>query len=78
MSTVEGDIVLTQDDSSGTIHRRVRLGSGLATFEGCNLDTAGAYTVLPDIGHARVAFSFCRRCFPEDQPEPTVSEGWPV
>lgn len=56
------DIVLTRDRSSGRIHKRLRAGKALATFEACNLDDAGAFDVLfelpanPDL---------CRRCFAE-------------
>ena len=73
MSTVEGSIVLTQDDSSGTVHKRVRVGKSLATFEGDNLDAAGAFTILPNgIGDARQPFRLCLRCFP---PDDTADDG---
>jgi hypothetical protein len=47
MGTIEGEIVLTRDLSSGRIHRRVLMPSGeLLVNEGCNLDDAGAYEVV--------------------------------
>lgn len=41
------EVVLTQDLSSGRVHKRYRMpGGNLATYEGCNLDDAGDYTVV--------------------------------
>jgi len=59
---VEASVVLTQDRSTGVIHRRVRLAGHLASLEGCNLDDAGAYDVIPSIGASTQPFRFCQRC----------------
>ena len=59
----EGEIVLTRDRSSGHVHKRVRLGSGLATLEGDNLDEAGACEVLDTLADVDPA-DLCQRCFP--------------
>ncbi len=41
------EVVLTQDVSSGRIHKRYKTAGGnLASFEGCNLDDAGDYRVV--------------------------------
>ena len=59
------EVVITQDISSGRIHRRYRTpGGNLATLEQCNLDQAGDYRVLADIGDAPEPFTLCRNCFP--------------
>lgn len=61
----EGVIVLTRDLHSGVVHKRVRLGKGLATLEGCNLEraSAGRYIVLDD-GADLAGEHLCERCFP--------------
>jgi len=66
VNTVEGEIVLTRDKSSGHVHKRVRLGDHLATLEGDNLDDSGAYDVLETLADVEPA-DLCRNCFP---PEP--------
>lgn len=59
-----GDDVLTRDVSSGRIHRRIRIGDNLATMEGCNLDQAGAYTVVGADALANAEpGELCERCF---------------
>lgn len=66
------EIVHVRDVSSGRVHQRVRVGPGkpLASFEGCNADAAGAYSVLTDAEVAEVdPDALCRRCFPEPDPE---------
>jgi hypothetical protein len=62
----EGEIVYTRDRSSGHVHKRVRLGDGLATLEGDNLDEAGLYDVLDTLAEVDPS-DLCQRCFP---PEP--------
>lgn len=58
------EIILTQDISSGRIHRRYRMPGGqLASFEGCNLDDAGDYRVLENVADEPEE-AFCRNCFP--------------
>lgn len=65
----DGEIVLTRDKSSGHVHKRIRLGDGLATLEGDNLDDAGQYEVLLTLADVDPA-DLCKRCFPaEDAPE---------
>ncbi len=66
MDTVEGEIVLTRDRSSGHVHKRVRVGDGLASLEADNLelDEAGLYEVLPSLDGVD-ADDLCRRCFPD-------------
>lgn len=78
------DIVLTRDRSSGRIHKRVRIGKGLASMEGCNLDQAGAYEILFELPPNP---KLCKRCFAEpvsplrrsdlldDKPIPFVGDG---
>lgn len=71
------DEVLIQDKSSGRIHRRYVTPSGaLASLEGCNADSAGAYTVLSaEEGAAALQNAkpgqLCRNDFP-DVPAPTT------
>lgn len=61
----DGDVILTRDEHSGRIHKRVRNGRRLMVDERCNLDQAGTYLV---IGEGQVADadegSLCRFCFP--------------
>ncbi|MBU2166669.1 MAG: hypothetical protein KKF88_02415 [Alphaproteobacteria bacterium] len=64
----DGEIVLTRDKSSGHVHKRIRLGDGLATLEGDNLDDAGQYEVLITLADVDPA-DLCKRCFPEDAPQ---------
>ena len=66
MGTVEGDLVFTRDKSSGQIHKRIRLGTGLATLEGDNLDEAGAYEVLDTLAEVDPS-DLCERCFPPEE-----------
>ena len=70
---MDGEIVLTRDRSSGRIHKRVRLGDGLATFEADNLelDEAGLYDVLFSLADADPA-DLCKRCFPDVERGPVV------
>ena len=61
----DGDLVITQDRSQGTVHKRVRVGEHLATLEGCNLDAAGEYLILPrGIPDAMPGYRLCARCYP--------------
>jgi hypothetical protein len=63
VNTVEGEIVLTRDKSSGHVHQRVRLGDSLATLEGDNLDEAGQYEIIENLDGIPAA-DLCRNCFP--------------
>lgn len=71
MSAIEGEEVVIRDTSSGRLHRRVLMVSGkLASFEGCNADQAGAYTVLTpeEAAHAlenAEPGDLCRNDFPD-------------
>lgn len=69
------DVVLTQDISSGRVHKRVSAtptnpaygtNALLMSHEADNLDDAGEFRVLPDIGHAQQPMSLCQRCFPPE------------
>ena len=68
MATIEVEEILTQDDSSGKIHRRFKVpGSDeLVGFEGDNLDQADAYTVIENAVDADLE-DLCERCFSRDQ-----------
>lgn len=66
------DTVIVRDVSSGRVHKRFRVEGTrqLASFEGDNADTAGAYSVLTlaeleNVEHA----DLCRRCFPDEPKE---------
>lgn len=59
----EGEVIFTRDKSSGHVHKRIRLGDGLATLEGDNLDEAGLYVVLDTLADVDPA-DLCRNCFP--------------
>lgn len=59
----EGEIVYTRDRSSGRIHKRVRVGDGLTTFEGDNLDEAGMSDELATLADVDPS-DLCQRCFP--------------
>jgi hypothetical protein len=65
---IDGQIVLTRDRSSGHVHKRVRLGSGLATLEGDNLDESGLYDVLATLADVDPA-DLCRHCFAQSKRE---------
>lgn len=61
----DGEVILTRDVSSGTVHKRVTLGDGLATLEGDNLDDAGEYEVIEALEESDYAH-LCRNCFKDD------------
>jgi len=65
VNPVEGEVVFTRDRSSGRVHRRIRLGDGLATLEGDNLDEAGLYDVLETLADSDPD-DLCRNCFPPE------------
>lgn len=63
------DIVHVRDTSSGRVHKRIRVEGThqLASFEGDNADSSGAYSVLTDAELENVERDdLCRRCFPEE------------
>lgn len=63
MSAIER--VYTEDTSSGQVHLRVRDGGRLLVDERCNLDQAGAYSVLtPAEVEAVEPERFCGHCVP--------------
>ena len=77
------ELVLTQDLSSGRVHKRYRMPGGqLATYEGCNLDDAGDYSIVtiagegisPVSGEARLPWYRCRNCFPQGDDDAST---WP-
>lgn len=63
--------VLTRDISSGRLHRQtLREDGSLASFEGCNLDDAGAAEILTpeEAAHAleqAEPWQLCRNDFPD-------------
>ena len=57
--------VLTKDRSSGTIHLRLRMNGRFYSQEGCNLDQAGDYEILPALPEDIDSAKFCRTDFPE-------------
>jgi hypothetical protein len=63
-------VVLTKDRSSGRIHRRGRIVDipGLMSFEGCNLDQAGTFDVIPDLSHVSDESVLCVNCFGPSDP----------
>ena len=63
--TADGEVILTRDTSSGTVHKRVTLGDGLATLEGDNLDDAGEYEVIPELEEEDYQH-LCRNCFKDE------------
>jgi len=59
--------VLVRDISNSRVHKRFREdgSSVLASYEGCNADSAGAFRVLTDAEAEHVERDDqCRRCFP--------------
>lgn len=62
------EVVNVQDTSSGRVHRRFREHGQLASFEGCNADSSGAYSVLTD-AEFELATDRCQRCYPLDTSE---------
>lgn len=61
--------VYTRDLSSGRVHIRIQQGKRLLVDERCNLDSAGAYEVVPETSLVDVDDeAFCHWCFP-DEPE---------
>jgi len=63
----DGDVILTRDKSSGKVHKRVVMGTGLATLEGDNLDQSGGFVIIgpaSEVDEADIAESErCERCF---------------
>ena len=63
----DGDVILTRDKSSGKIHKRVVVGSELATLEADNLDQSGAFSVIGPEGEIDLTDflpeELCERCF---------------
>ena len=59
----EGEIILTRDKSTGRVHKRIRLGDGLATLEGDNLDEAGDYEIIENLDGVDRS-DLCQNCFP--------------
>lgn len=57
--------IITEDVSSGMIHLRLKVNGKMYSHEGCNLDDAGAYRVLPALPEDMEAALFCRNDFPE-------------
>jgi hypothetical protein len=69
----DGEIVLTRDRSSGHVHKRVRLGNGLATLEGDNLDESGLYDILDSLADVDPA-DLCKHCFPQPEREQALMD----
>jgi hypothetical protein len=66
----EVDAVVIRDVSSGRYHRAARIGTSLASPEGCNRDQAGAYEVLEELPPDVDFGELCKRCFkPEPEPD---------
>ena len=64
MTGTEGEIVYWQYDSSGRVHKRVRVGSGLESMEGDNLDSAGSGAIIDAVELSNLdAGALCERCF---------------
>ena len=64
------NVVITQDRSSGVVHKRARIGKKLASLEGDNLDQAGPYLILPrGLADAMPGYRLCSNCFPGPQDE---------
>jgi hypothetical protein len=63
------DFVLTQDISSGRVHKRIPSSGGYLSHEADNLDDAGQFRVLTESEFEDIpADGRCKRCFPEDDP----------
>lgn len=66
---MESSYVLTEDLSSGRVHKRYPTESGYAVHEADNLDDAGDFRVVNEANAFRIAADrWCKRCFP-DGPE---------
>jgi hypothetical protein len=67
MGDTEGTILLTRDESTGHVHKRVVLGDGLASLEVDNLDQAGTFVVIGRMDEITLADLdpkvLCRHCF---------------
>jgi len=63
------ETVYVRDTSNGRVHKRfTEDGTHLASFESCNADDAGAYSVLTEVEMERVEYAdLCRRCFKEKE-----------
>ena len=62
------EVINVQDTSSGRAHRRFREHGQLASFEGCNADSSGAFSVLTD-AEFESATDRCARCYPLETAE---------
>ena len=65
------EVIVTQDISSGRVHKRYRMPGGqVASFEVCNLDDAGDYQVVAQEEWSDMSRfapgDLCRNCWPED------------
>ncbi len=71
------EVVLTQDISSGKIHKRQRGPGGDLTYEADNLDQAGDYRIVDwDVLDTAEPGQLCERCFDlNDLAAPPVEEG---
>ena len=65
MADFEVERIITRDRSSGHYHIRLVVNGKTYTQEADNLDTSGAYDVMPDLPEDIESAQFCRRCFPE-------------
>jgi hypothetical protein len=64
------EYVITQDLSSGRVHKRISTSSGYLTHEADNLDDAGEFRVITDEEFAVLPpEAICKRCWPEQTPE---------
>jgi len=65
------DHVLTEDLSSGRVHKRYRAEAGYMSHGADNLDSAGPYRVLTDSATFRIPDDrWCKRCFPNGPKRP--------
>lgn len=67
--------VVTRDRSSGIIHLRLKVNGKEYTQEGCNLDDAGDFEVLPDLPEDIESVMLCRNDFPQfHDPHPASAQ----
>jgi hypothetical protein len=68
------DTVYVRDLSSGRLHKGARIGTTVATPEGCNLDDAGETEESAEMPLIEDLALLCERCFPNSGPDGRGSE----
>lgn len=73
--TTPPEYVITEDVSSGRVHKRIPSGRGYMTHEADNLDNAGPFRIITEEQFRELPpDKVCKRCWPEDAAETKEAE----